>query len=298
MTPRVRAEVSLLATTVIWGSTFAVAKLAMTGMSAQSLMIFRFSAASVFFLVFFWRHIIPIPLAAMKKGTILGTLLFLGFIAQTIGLNYTTASKSAFITSMMVVFTPFLQVLISKKSPTIGNVLGIVVVCGGLWLFTSPEGSSFNLGDGLTLLCALLFAIYIVYLDVVSKTIPTLQLSFLQVASCAVLSWGLILPMDGPVLPASSNSWVALAYLTIFATFLTTLVQTRFQQDTTPTRAVIIFSVEPLFATLFASLLLNEVIGSVGLIGGMLIVGGILLSELSDLVPGLRNPVMVRNETR
>jgi drug/metabolite transporter (DMT)-like permease len=292
VTPRVKGELYLLATTVIWGSTFAAAKISMLGMSALSLMAFRFLAASFLLLAIFRESVLPDSWQATRKGAILGSLLFLGFIAQTIGLNYTTAAKSSFITSMMVVFAPFLQVLISRRSPTYGNVVGILVVCGGLWLLTSPEGSGFTDGDLLTLLCAFLFAMYIVYLDVVSRSIPPIQLSFLQVATCALLSWALLLPLETPSLPASGESLLALVYLTVFATVLTTLVQTRFQKETTPTRAAIIFSVEPLFATLFASLMINEVVGPQGIAGGSLIITGILVSELSELLPGLRNPVM------
>lgn len=295
MNPRVKGELFLLGTTVIWGSTFAAAKITMLGMSVLSLMAFRFSAASLLFLALFGTRLFPVSRDALRQGMVLGTLLFLGFIAQTVGLNDTTAAKSSFITSMMVVFAPFLQVLISRKSPTYGNVLGIVIVCGGLWLLTSPEGSGFTRGDWLTLLCAFLFALYIVYLDIISRTIPPLQLSFLQVATCAVLSWAFLLPLETPSLPASGDSLVALVYLTVFATVLTTVVQTRFQKETTPTRAAIIFSVEPLFATLFASLLINEVIGSQGIAGGVMIIAGILVSELSELVPGIRNPVIRAN---
>jgi drug/metabolite transporter (DMT)-like permease len=264
----------------------------MTEMSVMSLMVVRFTAASILFLMFFKRLILPIPPDVIRKGFLLGLFLFLGFVAQTVGLKYTTASKSSFITSMMVVFAPFLQILVSRRSPTIGNILGILVVCIGLWLFTSPEGSSLNFGDFLTLLCALLFAIYIVYLDVVSTGIPVMQLSFLQVATCAVLSSAVLAFSEPLSLPSTGRTWFSLVYLTLLATVVTTFVQTRFQKETTPTRAAVIFTVEPLFASLFAFLLLDEVIGGAGIAGGAIIVLGILLSELSELIPGLKKPLL------
>jgi drug/metabolite transporter (DMT)-like permease len=292
VTPRVKGELYLLATTVIWGSTFAAVKITMLGMSVMSLMAFRFTAASLLFIALFRTRVFPPSGQAVLRGAILGTLLFLGFVLQTYGLVYTTAAKSSFITSMMVVFAPFLQVLISRKSPTYGNLFGIVIVCGGLWLLTSPEGSGFTMGDWLTLLCAFLFAMYIVYLDIISRIIPTLQLSFLQVATCAVLSWVVLLPSETLSFPTSGQPLLAFVYLTVCATVLTTVVQTRYQKETTPTRAAIIFSVEPLFATLFASILIDEFIGPQGIVGGIMIVAGILVSELSELIPGLRKPVM------
>jgi len=78
---------------------------------------------------------------------------------------------------------------------------------------------------------------------------------------------------------------VSLSYLTFFATVLTTYIQTRFQKDTTPTRAAIIFTIEPVIASLIAYLMLGEQLGLLGMVGGGLVVVGVLLSELSEAVP-------------
>ena len=287
MITRAKSEFFLLTTTLIWGSTFVAMKIGMTGMSALMLIASRFAMTSLFFLFFFHRKVFPIPLSALVKGVILGSFLFLGFVAQTVGLNYTTASKSSFITSVMVVFVPILQYVIERRPPTAGNILGILVVCTGLWLLTSPAGSTVNIGDALTMVCAVLFAFYLVYLDIVSKEMGEIQLTFLQVSTCAVLAWGGVLLTEKPTIPSSQEALLALCYLTIFATLITTFVQTKYQKHTTPTRAAIIFTIEPVFASIFAFLILGEQIGALGIVGGALIVGGVLLSELSDSIPGL-----------
>jgi drug/metabolite transporter (DMT)-like permease len=213
--------------------------------------------------------------------------LYLGFVAQNIGLKYTTASKSAFITSLTVVFVPLLQVIIERRSPKLGNIIGVCIVSTGLWFLTSPTGSSFNEGDALTLLCAVFFAVYIVYLDVVSKEMTTLRLTFLQLASTSVCGLISVTAFEHLVVSLSPTLITVVMYLTLFATILTTFIQTRFQKDTTPTRAGIIFTVEPVFASIFAYVLLHEQIGAAGLLGGALIVAGVLTSELSDAVPFL-----------
>jgi len=281
----------LLATTLIWGSTFVAQKIGLNDIAPLKLNALRFFAASVILLIFWHRRILPIPRSALVKGFVLGFLLFLGFAFQTYGLLVTTASKSSFITSMMVVFAPVLQFLVERRPPTAGNVLGIIVVCGGLWLLTSPAGSSFNTGDMLTLACAVLFAFYIVYLDLASRSVPAVQLTFLQLGVSALLSWCAVLVLGEPPMMFSVPAAISLVYLTLFATLLTTLVQTRFQKDTTPTRAAIIFSIEPVFATLFAIMILGESLGPVGIAGGGLIIAGIVVSELSDSIPGLREPI-------
>jgi len=213
--------------------------------------------------------------------------LFLGFVTQNVGLTITTASKSAFITGMMVVFVPLLQFVIERRAPKVGNVVGVLVVSAGLWFLTSPDGSSFNAGDALTLVCAVLFAVYIVYLDVVSKETTTMQLVFMQFSSMAIFSLVALGLFEIPRLTLTGRSVSVLVYLTFLATMLTTYVQTRFQKETTPTRAVIIFSIEPVIAAIVAYVLLGERMGEMGIVGGAMIITGVLVSELSDSIPVL-----------
>ena len=291
MTRQTRAEAALLATTVIWGGTFAVVKLAMEDVSPVLMIAIRFVSASVLLLLIAYRQIFPIPLSSLQKGSLLGFFLFLGFLTQNIGLTVTTASKSAFITGMMVIFVTILQFVIERKAPKMGNLAGVALVTTGLWFLTSPDGAAFNSGDALTLVCALVFAIYIVYLDVVSREMPTSRLLFLQLGSMAVYSTLAVLLSESPRLVVSPRSIISLGYLTLLATLLTTFVQTRYQKETTPTRAVVIFSIEPVIASGVASILLGETLGATGLFGGGLIIGGVLLSELSDSIPFLRRPV-------
>jgi drug/metabolite transporter (DMT)-like permease len=217
----------------------------------------------------------------MTKGAILGLLLFLGFATQTVGLLYTGASKSAFITGMMVVFTPICQLLIERRAPKVGNVIGIVLVAIGLLFLTSPAGSEFNIGDALNLFCAVTFALYIVYLDVFSKDQDPVHLTISQFVVCTILglaSAGLFETVRFIPTPGALG---ALLYLTVFATVIAISVQVRYQKDTTPTRSAIIFSIEPVLAAGFAYLLLGEILGPWGLLGGAVIVVGVLVSELS-----------------
>ena len=157
MSKKARAEVMLFLITFIWGSTFVTGKVVLSQVSPLQMMVIRFSLASVFFLLVGWNRLFPIAWRSVFKAAFLGLLLFLGFAAQTIGLQWTTASKSAFITGMMVVFVPILQVLVERKPPKVGNIFGVAVVAAGLWFLCSPQGGTFSSGDGLTVLCALFF---------------------------------------------------------------------------------------------------------------------------------------------
>lgn len=281
MTRRSRAELYLFLITFIWGSTFVTTKYLLEGVSPFLYIAIRFGLAAVLLAVVFRKQMSGLSVGAAKKGGVLGGLLALGFILQTIGLQYTSASKSAFITGMLVVFTPICQLLIERRPPRKGNVIGVILVTVGLYFLTSPEGSEFNIGDALTLVCAFLFALYIVYLDMFGKEYEPAQLTLMQFVVAALLGAGGALAFEDVVFTPSQEFMLAILYLAIFATVIAIYVQTRFQKDTTPTRSAVIFSLEPVFAAGFAFLLLGERLGLLGMLGGGLIVGGLLVSELS-----------------
>lgn len=281
MTSRTKAELFLLSVTLIWGSTFALSKYLLDTISPLFYIGVRFSLALVIFTMLAYSRVIATTKDAFFKGGILGVLLFSGFATQTIGLQYTGASKSAFITGMMVVFTPICQIIIERRAPKVGNIIGILLVTIGLYLLTSPVGSEFNFGDGLNLICAVTFALYIVYLDVFSKGQDPVHLTVAQFVICAVLGLVAAFLFEPVRFQPTAGAYGALLYLTIFATVIALFVQTRFQKDTTPTRSAVIFSIEPVLAAGFAYLVLGEVLGLAGMVGGGLIVGGVLVSELS-----------------
>lgn len=285
MTQKSRAEAVLFTATLIWGSTFTGVKLILGEVPAVQMVFWRMAFASLVLLLIARTKLFPIRGTALVKGGILGILLFLGFVTQNVGMNYTTASKSAFITGMMVVFVPLLQFIVERRAPKIGNVVGVIIVTIGLWFLTSPAGSAFNVGDALTLSCAFLFAMYIVYIDVVAKELTAMQLTFMQCATNAVLGFVGMVMFETINLSWSGRTIGILAYLTLFATLLTTYTQTRYQKDTTPTRAAVIFSIEPVIASVIAYFVLGEELGRLGIMGGALILAGVLVSELSDLIP-------------
>ena len=293
MSTQRRAEGYLFLATVIWGSTFVLAKFIVTENSPLLYTAARFLLATAILFFIFPRRLSKIPRSTLRRGGILGALLFTGFALQTIGQQYTTASKSAFLTGTLVVLTPIVHTIVqrfsrrAKRVLTIGNIAGVLFAAIGLYCMTSPSGAAFNLGDGLTLIAAFLFALYIIYLDVASVEPDRLQLTFVQFLFSGVA--GLLCAPIFETMRAvlSLQVMAAFLYLTVFATIVASWIQNRFQGDTTPTRAAVIFSAEPVIAALFAYALRGEDIGLPGVIGGGLIIFGVLLSEFSDLLPGL-----------
>jgi len=270
-------------------------KSALAFISPMMFVSIRFFVASVLLLPFVYPLFKSISKKQLSEGFILGIFLYIGFAVQTIGLQYTTATKSAFITGTFVLFTPILQTIIEKRIPTLGNILGVLLVTVGIIFLSSKENSlfsifselseGFNYGDFLTLICAIFYAVYIVYLDKISANHNHRFLTFAQISVTGLLSILSVIVFSlfqiEPIKIKTNNEVViAILYTTLFATILTTSMQTKFQQAVTPTRASIIFSMEPIFAALTAYFFINEKLSNFGIAGAAFIFIGILTSEL------------------
>ncbi len=294
---RLKSELILFLITFIWAGTFVIIKPTLNFISPLLLVTIRFFIASILIFIIFNKKLFVIPRPTIKMGVILGIFLFVGFAVQTMGLQYTTATKSALITGTFVVFTPILQVMIEKKPLKIGNIIGVILVFTGLVFLSSPEnnfisliesfGGGFNVGDFLTLICAIFFAFYIVYLDIISNKTDFIHILWLQIITTFIGSFILMFILDLiqiEIIKFVLNSQVlfTILYTSIFATVITTFLQTKYQRYTTPTRAAIIFTSEPLVASILAYLILSETIGIFGIIGGTLIILGVLFSEIFD----------------
>lgn len=288
-------EIALLFNTLIWGGTFALIKNALSDVSTMLFLGLRFGIASLIFLPFVYKYLLKTNLKTILAGSVLGLFYFSGFAAQTFGLNLTTATKSGFITGTFVVFIPILQLIIEKRKPKWFNILGVLLVLFGLVLLSSKGenaldfirqlGSDFNLGDLLTLLCAILFAFQVVYVDVFTKKYDYLPMVFVQLLITGVGGFILsyvfsISSLEAVKFTLNTNVVTAILYSAIFASIIATVIQLKFQKLVTPTKAGIIYSIEPIFAAVFAYFLLSEKISNFGLAGCVLIFIGLIVSEL------------------
>jgi drug/metabolite transporter (DMT)-like permease len=288
-------EIALLFNTLIWGGTFALIKNALTDVSPMMFIGLRFGIASLIFLPFVYSHLIKADRKTLIAGSILGGFYFSGFATQTLGLNLTTATKSGFITGTFVVFIPILQLIIEKRKPKWFNVVSVIIVLIGLIMlsskgenifeFISQLGMDFNLGDLLTLTCALLFAFQVVYVDVFTKKYDYLPMVFVQlfITGLGGFLFSFIFSVTSVeqfVFTINSKVIIATLYTAIFASIIATVIQLKFQKTVSPTKAGIIFSIEPIFAAVFAYFLLSEKISNFGLIGCALIFIGVIISEI------------------
>ena len=221
-----------------------------------------------------------IDLVTLKAGLIIGLLVGIGYGSQTLGLVYTTASKSAFITGTFVVLVPIFSILFEKIVPRKLLWVGVAFAVTGLYLLTSPEEGEFNIGDKFTAIGAVAFGAHTVALQIYSKKHDFIQLTFLQVIVTGFVGLLSTFLFERPRFELNYTLISIIAGTAIFPTVFCFYIITKYQRYTSSTRAAIIYSFEPVTGALFAYLVLGEILGIHGLLGAFLIFTGMLISEL------------------
>ena len=280
------AELSLLGVAAIWGWTFVLVKESLQEVSTFTFLFYRFALAFGLLLLLFGRRLRdaePEP-RLWAKGALIGLTLFLGYWFQTLGLLYTTATNSGFITGLSVVLVPVLGAMLFRER-TRGAVwlgAGLSAVGLGFIVFggaSSWRVSAFNVGDGLTLLCAISFALQIVLISRFTRPERYLPILVAQIGVVALLSGVGMLLFEELVIPKSAVAWKGIVITGLFATALAFWVQTRFQPLSTAGHTAILFSSEPVFAALFGYGLLGERLVGGQWLGAVLILVAMLVAQ-------------------
>lgn len=284
------ADITLLLVAFIWGATFVVVQNAISFLDPHTFNAVRFSIAAIF--LFIWLILLKreeLKLFNTKilfSGMAIGFWLFIGYAFQTLGLVHTTSSKAGFITGLSVVLVPIFSLFILKIKPSMNAVTGVCIATIGLYLMTMSGSSGVNIGDLLVFICAVGFAMQIVYTGKFSSQFPTLLLTVIQIGTVALFSsicafffesWQKVLQ---PEILFNREVLFALVVTSFLATAFAFFVQTYFQKYTSATHTALIFAMEPVFAAITAYLFANERMTTNGLIGSILILLGMVLAEL------------------
>ena len=278
---------TLVFITLVWGTTFAVVKEALTTIPVPLLLALRFSlAAACFAWVRFDRR-------ALWPALWLGLLAFAGFATQTIGLSLTSASNAAFITGLAVVLTPMVAAVAWRRSVAPRAYLAALVAAVGLGLLTLGEAgfAGVNAGDLWVLGTALAYALYVVYLGEVAGRASVFALAGLQHLPMALLAWAWAWPQLGELATVPPATYAAIAYLAVVATALVAVLQVSAQRVVAAPLTALVFVLEPVFAAGFAAWWLGERLVPVAWLGGGLVVAAMLVSEARRLprrLPGRR----------
>ncbi|UTC47600.1 DMT family transporter [Treponema vincentii] len=273
--------VGLLSATILWGAGFLAVDLALTAFTPMQIMAVRFFLASIIMFFAARRNLHTVLRQEIIAGLIMGLCLFLAFTLQTIGLKFSTLSNNAFLTATNVVFVPFLVWGAYKKRPTLSEFAGMILAIAGAGFLTLANDFSIGIGDTLSLAGAFFFACQVFFTGKYAPHYRIDILSFVQMATAFVLSCA-ALPFTGGMsgIVWGKNALLSILYLGIVSTAITYFLQTASQQYVKQVQAVIILSLEAVFATIFSVLLIHERLSFRVLCGAVLILSAVLISEL------------------
>jgi drug/metabolite transporter (DMT)-like permease len=272
------ATLGLLSVTVAWGSTFFLIKDVVERMPVLDFLAIRFLVAGVAMALLAPRAVSRLTPVERRQGLALGAVYGLAQILQTVGLQHTAASVSGFITGMYVVFTPLFAGLLLRTRVGAVAWSAVGLATAGL-AFLSLDGLSIGYGEALTLGSAALYALHILGLGAWSTARSAYGLSVVQMATIAVVCLVAAAP-GGMTLPPDRGAWVAVIYTALVAGCFALVVQTWAQAHMPPTRAAVVMTMEPVFASAFAVTLGDERLTARMLVGGAMVLAAMYLVEL------------------
>jgi len=278
------ADFLLLMVAIAWGSTFFVVQAAVNETPVYTFIFWRFFLAGLLMTAISFKQLRYLNWDVLKAGTLLGLFMFLGYAFQTFALTYTYSSTVGFITGLNVIIVPFISYLIFKHKASMFSSLGAIIASVGLYFLTLNSEIGFSLGELYAFICAIMFALHIVFTGYLSRkhnVYLLVSIQFLMVALCSLIG-GFVL--EGSIVPPRIDGLFinAIAITVIFATIFAFWVQTAMQRFTTAAKTAIIFTMEPVSAGIFGYYFANELLTFSQICGAVMILGGILIAELGS----------------
>lgn len=273
------ADMSLLLVAIVWGGGFVATKDALNTVAPFYIVAIRFIIATLLLCIVFWKKIKVITKKDIKAGVVVGMFLFGGFATQTVGLQYTTPGKQAFLTATYVVIVPFLSWMINKKRPDMYSIISAFITLIGIGMLSLQNSLYIGLGDSLTLLCAISFAAQIVAIGFYTADVDPVVLTIIQLAVCGISSAAVAVVFEPVPREIGMQGIMSILYLGLFSTMLGLIIQNVAQKYTSETHAAIILSLESLFGCLLSVILLGELFTSKMVWGSIFIFIAVITSE-------------------
>jgi len=275
---RFKAALLLLTTTFFWGVTFTVVKQAIESVDVFVFLAQRFILAFALILPIGFYKGKRLDGVTILKGTVMGLFLFGAYAFQTVALIYTTASNTGFLTGLNVVMVPILASLVLKQRVSTAVKVAVLLSVAGLLLLCGNGSLTLNRGDLLAALCAVCVSLHLICTGEFVQKSDFYWLTVIQLGMVALLSYAGAVVRGKDVLVWYPYLIVPLLICSIIATVFAFLVQTSMQRYISHTNTALIFCTEPVFAALYAWLMLNERLGVYGYAGALCILGGMMIS--------------------
>lgn len=275
-----KGELLMLITAVMWGSGFVGMAMGLEHWTVLQLMALRFTLATILLALIFHKKLKLISKSVFWKGSILGAILFVAFTLQTMGLEYTTPSKNAFLTAINVIIVPIIAYVIYKRRFDRFEITAALIAIIGIGFLSLQDSFTINVGDMLSILCAIAFAFDIFYTNVFVKKEDALALTIVQFFAASILSWIGVIALGEVPTSASTGGILTILYLAVFCTLIAYVCQNIGMQYADPTKSALILSTESIFGTLCSVLILNEVLSGRMIFGCFLIFLAIVIAEV------------------
>jgi drug/metabolite transporter (DMT)-like permease len=272
-------ELGLTIVAIIWGSGFVASAVSLEHYTPYQILAIRFLIGVILLGIVFFKKLKSIKRSTLIKGSIIGVFLYVAFALQTVGLQFTTPSKNAFLTAVNVVIVPFIAFFLYKRKMDKFELFGAVLAVTGVGVLSLKLSAEVNIGDLLTLLCAVAFAFHIFYTAQFVKTEDPILLTVIQMVVATILGLIVVIGKGETQFSMDVEGVSSLVYLGVFSTTIAFLLQTVAQKYTTETNAAIILSTEAFWGMVFSVLLLSEVLTGKMMIGAVLILVAIIISE-------------------
>ena len=282
---QVFASLGLLLTAAVWGFAFVVVKDSLDYVGSVYMVAIRFSIAAIGLAIIFCKRLKKIDKKHLLMGGVTGLFLFLAYLVQTIGCSYTTAGKNAFLTTIYVILIPLIGWPLYKKRPQwhVFVAAGLSLTGIGLLALGGDDISGINIGDILTLLCGLFFALHILWTEKCNKEgCDTIIITMLQFAFAAFFGWILAPFMDGafPIVAIQTPKVVlSMLYLGLFSSMICFSLQNIGLKYVPSSLASLFLSFESVFGVLFSTIFLHETLTLKMAAGCLLIFSAIVIAE-------------------
>ena len=277
-------RLAILATAVIWGTSFVVLKNALNSMGTMWVLAIRFTVSAMLLSLMAGKRLIKAKRSCIKGSVFMGLCLATAYIVQTYGLVYTSPGKNAFLTATYCVLTPFLAWLIYKRKPGISNMLAAFLCVAGIGLVSLADGfTDVNVGDILSVACGFFYSFQIILLDNYSDTGDASTISAIQFITAAVVCWMGAVFFEAPPANVPMGAWMEIAYLSVMCTAVCFFLQAWGIKYTPSSTVAMIMTLEAVFAVIFSILFFNETVTAKMLLGFVFIFAAVILSELQPL---------------
>jgi drug/metabolite transporter (DMT)-like permease len=273
------ASIALALVALAWGTSYAIIKETLDIVEPLTLMAIRFGGAAILLSIVYANRLLKIKIHELKRGIIIGFFMFCAFATLSIGIQYTTASKQSFLIGAYVIIVPFLSWVINKIFPDKYAIIGAICAVVGLAMLTLGGIEGLTLGDGISILCSISFALHMIMIEKYCHDTDPIVLTIVQFWTAAIIFIVLAFTFENHDISVLTNATGSVAYLVIVTTVIAFVVQNVAQRYISSTSTALILTLESVFGSVFSMIYLGEKMSIVMILGCLIVFIGIVTQE-------------------